>query len=171
MRLQELVRQRIKAGEARGAELFPESRRYYPKRTLAAHVLGAVGANGKGVSGLESKHNDLIAGQPGRVRVMVDAGRQQISSVVERPPTTGASMELTIDLRLQYIAEKELAAAMREYQAEVVPSSSWIRAPVKSLHRPAIRCSTRMTQAHYTDEQRVITPSRAPTSPDQLSRW
>lgn len=117
MRLQELIRERMKAGKPAVLTLFPESRRYYPKLTLAAHVVGAVGANGKGVSGLESKYNDTIAGQPGRVRVMVDAGLQQISSVVERPATTGASMELTLDLRLQHIAEKELAAAIREYNA------------------------------------------------------
>ena len=155
MRLQELVRQRIKAGKPAVLSLFPESRRYYPKRTLAAHVLGAVGFNGKGVSGLESKHNDLIAGQPGRVRVMVDAGRQQISSVVERPATTGASMELTIDLRLQYIAEKELAAAMREYQAEggsiiiMDPRTGEILAQASyPLFNPN-------DSGAYTDEQRV----------------
>jgi cell division protein FtsI/penicillin-binding protein 2 len=49
--------------------------------------------------------------------VQVDAGQQQISSVIERPATAGSSIELTLDLRLQYIAEKELAAAMQEYNA------------------------------------------------------
>ena len=118
MRLQELVRQRIKDKKPAVLTFFPESRRYYPKLTLAGHVVGAVGADGKGVSGLESRYNDTIAGQSGIRRVLVDAGRQEISSVVERSATAGASLELTIDLRLQHIAEKELAAAMGEYKAE-----------------------------------------------------
>jgi cell division protein FtsI/penicillin-binding protein 2 len=117
MRLQELMRQRARDKKAPVLTLFPESRRYYPKATLAAHVLGAVGANGRGVAGLEHKYDSDIAGEPGLVRVVVDAGQQHISSIIERPATTGASMELTIDIRLQHIAERELAAAVKEYQA------------------------------------------------------
>jgi cell division protein FtsI (penicillin-binding protein 3) len=117
MRLQELIRERVKQKKAGVLTLFPESRRYYPNRMLAAHVVGAVGADGKGVSGLENKYETTIAGQSGLVRVMVDAGQQEISSVIERAATAGASIELTLDLRLQHIAEKELAATMKEYRA------------------------------------------------------
>jgi cell division protein FtsI/penicillin-binding protein 2 len=155
MRLHELIRQRIKAKKPAVLTLFPESRRYYPKLTLAAHVVGAVGFNGRGVSGLERKYDDLIAGESGLIRVMVDAGQQQISSVVERPATTGASMELTIDLRLQHIAEKELAAAVREYQADggsiiiMDPHTGEILAQASyPLFNPN-------DSGAYTDEQRV----------------
>jgi cell division protein FtsI/penicillin-binding protein 2 len=117
MRLQELIRERVRHKAAGVLTLFPESRRYYPNRMLAAHVVGAVGFDGKGVSGLEYKYETTIAGQSGLVRVMVDAGQQEISSVIERPATVGASIELTLDLRLQHIAEKELAATMKEYRA------------------------------------------------------
>ena len=117
MRLQELVRERVRQKKAGVLTLFPESRRYYPKLTLAAHVLGAVGADGKGISGLEYKYDDKIAGKNGLIRVMVDAGRQGIGSVIEQPATAGASIELTLDVRLQHIAEKELAATMKEYRA------------------------------------------------------
>lgn len=119
MRLQELIRARVSGKPKKPAvlTLFPESRRYYPKLTLAAHVVGAVGFDGKGVSGLESKLETTIAGRSGLVRVVMDAGRQEISSVVERQATVGASIETTLDLRLQYIAEKELAATMKEYRA------------------------------------------------------
>ena len=117
MRLQELLRGRVEQHKPSVLTLFPESRRYYPKLTLAAHVVGAVGADGKGVSGLESKLETTIAGRSGLVRVVMDAGRQEISSVIERQATVGASIETTLDLRLQYIAEKELAATMKEYRA------------------------------------------------------
>src|SRR5262245_53351080 len=117
MRLQELIRQRIKEKKAAVLTLFPESRRYYPKLTLAAHVLGAVGFDGRGISGIEYRYDTTIAGRSGLVRVQVDAGQQQISSLIEREATAGSSIELTLDLRLQYIAEKELAAAIQEYNA------------------------------------------------------
>ena len=117
MRLQELIRERVKNDKPAVLTLFPESRRYYPQLTLAAHVVGAVGADGKGISGLENKYEDLIAGKNGLIRVMVDAGRQGIRSITERPATAGASLELTLDTRLQHIAEKELGATMKEYGA------------------------------------------------------
>jgi len=117
MRLERLIQQRIADKKPAVLSLIPESRRYYPNKEIAGAVVGAVGADGNGVSGLERRYDGTIKGAPGLVRVLFDAGRQEMNSIVERAPTAGAAMELTIDLRLQYIAEKELAAAVKQYQA------------------------------------------------------
>jgi len=96
--------------------LVAENLRFYPKMMLASHILGFVGGDGKG-AGIEAKYNKVIAGSPGRVLVQVDAGAREIGSRVERAATAGASIELTIDQRLQYIAERELQTAVREHKA------------------------------------------------------
>ena len=117
IRLEALVQSRIAEKKPAVLTLIPESRRYYPKFKLASHVIGAVGFDGQGVSGVENRFNSHIAGTKGRVRVLMDAGLREISSIVERPATTGASIELTIDVRLQHLAERELKAAIDAHNA------------------------------------------------------
>ncbi len=98
--------------------LNPESRRFYPKRDLASHVLGFVSDQGHGAAGVEAKYESVIAGRKGLVYVQVDGrGGREISTRVERAPTAGANLELTIDLRLQNIVERELAAGVRAADA------------------------------------------------------
>ena len=119
LRLQALIAQR-KADHLPAILLLnPESRRYYPKLDLASHILGFVGDEGHGSEGIEAKYDKLIAGEKGRVFVQVDGrGGREVSTRVERAPTAGANLELTIDLRLQHIAERELAAAVKSVGAD-----------------------------------------------------
>ncbi len=100
--------------------LVPESRRYYPKRDLASHILGFVGEKGRGAEGIEAKYDKVIAGEKGRLFVQVDGtkGGREIATHVERPATAGATLELTIDLRLQHIAERELKAGVEAAGAD-----------------------------------------------------
>jgi cell division protein FtsI (penicillin-binding protein 3) len=100
-----------------GIGFMKESRRYYPKRELAAHVLGYVGIDNTGLGGLESTYDKLIKGEPGKSLIRTDAKRRPFSSI-EKPPTPGATLELTIDEQLQYIVERELEAGVRESGAE-----------------------------------------------------
>jgi cell division protein FtsI/penicillin-binding protein 2 len=99
-----------------GIGFLKESRRYYPKTDLAAHVLGYVGIDNKGLGGLESAYDAHIRGKDGAVLVHTD-GRRRAFSRVERPPTAGVSIELTIDEYLQHIAERELQAGLAETRA------------------------------------------------------
>lgn len=94
-----------------GIGFTQESRRYYPSRELAAHVLGYVGTDHEGLGGLEARYDDLIGGEPGKVLVQIDAYRHAFSRV-ERPPTTGDTLQLTLDATLQHIAERELKAGV-----------------------------------------------------------
>ena len=118
------VRRRVSPEEARGIAalnlegigLLKENRRFYPTRTVAAHVLGYVGLDNTGLAGIELSYDRYIRGRPGTALVQTDA-RRHVFSRTERPPTTGSSVELTIDQVLQWIVERELKAAVAEHRA------------------------------------------------------
>ncbi len=113
------VRRQVSPDEARhvgaleleGIGFIKESRRFYPNKELAASLLGYVGVDGNGLSGLEWAYDPQIAGKPGTVLIQTDARRHAFSRF-ERPPTSGATVELTIDEYLQHIAERELHAGV-----------------------------------------------------------
>jgi cell division protein FtsI (penicillin-binding protein 3) len=103
---------RVRALALQGVAFLKENRRYYPKKELAAHVLGYVGIDNDGLAGLESAYDAQIRGRDGKVLIQTDARRHAISSWVQSPATTGAALELTIDQYLQHIAERELRAGV-----------------------------------------------------------
>jgi cell division protein FtsI/penicillin-binding protein 2 len=108
--------EQVAALHLEGVGFFKESRRFYPNRELAAHLLGYVGVDNAGLSGLESAYDSQIRGKPGTVLVHTDARRQAFSRF-ERPPTTGSTVELTVDEYLQHVAERELHVAVIEHRA------------------------------------------------------
>ena len=108
---------RIAALDLEGVGFMKENRRYYPNKDLAAHLLGYVGLDSDGLGGIEARYDELIRGKPGKVLIQTDARRHAFSRV-ELPPTSGASLELTIDQYLQYIAERELRAGVEWAGAE-----------------------------------------------------
>jgi cell division protein FtsI (penicillin-binding protein 3) len=100
----------------KGIYLQEENQRYYPKRELAAHVLGFVDVDEKGLGGIEREYDDLIRGQAERIVVMADA-RQRWFDGGEVQRDRGANVVLTLDEKIQYIAERELAAAIAKFRA------------------------------------------------------
>ena len=102
---------RVAALQLEGVGFMKESRRFYPNRDLAAHLLGYVGLDNSGLGGIEATYDGLIKGNPGTVLIQTDARRHAFSRI-ERPPTAGASLELTIDQYLQHVAERELRAGV-----------------------------------------------------------
>lgn len=108
--------QRIEALKLDGVGFLKENRRFYPNRELAAHLLGYVGIDNQGLHGIESSYDTQIRGRPGKILIQTDARRQAFSRL-ERPPTSGAAAELTIDQYLQHIAERELRAAVQASRA------------------------------------------------------
>src|SRR5207253_743348 len=76
-----------------GVGFLKETRRFYPKTDLAAHLLGWVGLDSNGLSGLEFAYDAQIRGKPGAVLVQTDAKRHAFSRF-ERPPTSGATAAL-----------------------------------------------------------------------------
>jgi cell division protein FtsI (penicillin-binding protein 3) len=109
--------QRVRDLKLKGVAFLKESRRQYPKRELAAHVLGYVGLDNMGLAGLESTYDEQVRGRDGKIFVQTDARQHALTSRVERPATAGASLELTIDQYLQHIAERELRLGVEENRA------------------------------------------------------
>jgi cell division protein FtsI (penicillin-binding protein 3) len=107
---------RIRSLNLRGIYFQKESRRFYPKRELAAQVLGYVGMDDEGLSGIERQYDEKLRGKPGRMLISVDAHRKWFGSV-EKQPEPGENVILTIDQQIQYIAERELATAMEQTHA------------------------------------------------------
>ena len=100
-----------------GIAFRKESKRYYPNRELAAHLLGYVGVDNVGLSGLEATYDKTVRGREGKLLVQTDA-RRHVFSRLERSPTAGASIELTIDEHLQHIAEREVRAGVEAARAD-----------------------------------------------------
>jgi cell division protein FtsI (penicillin-binding protein 3) len=107
---------RIAAMNLRGIYFQREGGRFYPKRELAAHVLGYVDIDEKGLGGIEYSLDDSIRSKPGKMLILTDAHRRWYDST-DKAPDSGTSVVLTLDEKIQYIAEKELARAMQETHA------------------------------------------------------
>lgn len=108
--------ERIRSLNLRGIYFQKEPKRFYPKRELAAQILGYVGMDDEGLSGVERAYDERLQGRPGQMLISVDA-RKRWFGRVEREPEPGENVVLTLDESIQYIAEKELDAAMKETHA------------------------------------------------------
>src|SRR5215510_13449124 len=107
---------RIRRLNLKGIYFQKESKRFYPKRELAAQVLGYVGLDDEGLSGIEREFDEELRGKPGRMLIQVDARRKNFNRI-EKQPDPGQNIVLTIDQNIQYIAERELETAMEQTRA------------------------------------------------------
>jgi cell division protein FtsI (penicillin-binding protein 3) len=108
---------RVRALGLSGITLYKESRRYYPKKELGAHILGYVGIDNVGLAGLESAYDSRIRGKEGRILLHIDSKQRARAAREERPATAGDTLEITIDQYLQHIAERELRLGVEEFNA------------------------------------------------------
>jgi cell division protein FtsI (penicillin-binding protein 3) len=111
------VSARIRSLSLRGVYFQQESKRYYPKKELAAQVLGYVGMDDEGLAGLEHEYESTMGGKPGTMVISMDARKRRFARV-EKKPEAGDSLVLTIDEKIQWIAEREIDVAMRETRAQ-----------------------------------------------------
>jgi len=105
------IANRIEALNLRGIYIQKEPVRVYPQRFLASQVIGYVDVDENGLGGIEYALDKQIRGKPGSVLMTKDAKRHRIDRV-EAAALPGAGVTLTLDENIQYIAEKELAAAI-----------------------------------------------------------
>ena len=108
--------ERIQSLHLQGIHFQKEPKRFYPARDLAAQVVGTVGMEDSGQSGIEHEFDAQLRGKPGKMLISVDARKQWFSDV-EKQPEPGQNLVLTIDKNTQYIAEKELDQAIHDTQA------------------------------------------------------
>lgn len=111
--------QRVAQMRLPGVDLQDEYRRFYPAGEVAAHIVGITNIDDVGIEGLELAYDAWLTGAPGRKRVLRDR-RGQVVRDLEYLATAepGRALTLSIDLRLQYLAYRELTAAMQQYRAE-----------------------------------------------------
>jgi cell division protein FtsI (penicillin-binding protein 3) len=106
----------VKALNLKGVYTMKENERFYPKRDMAAHVLGYVDLDEKGQGGVEHQLDKEIGGKGERILVMADA-KQRWFDGGQAQRDQGANVVLTIDEKIQYIAERELAAGIAKTHA------------------------------------------------------
>ena len=110
--------ERIKALGVPGVELMREYKRYYPNGEVTGHVLGFTNLDEAGQEGLELAYDQSLAGIDGLKRVIKDAQGRLVENVESiRAPRPGEDLETSIDLRIQYLAYRELKAAVRRHRA------------------------------------------------------
>ena len=91
-----------------------EYRRFYPAAEVAAHVVGITNVDDLGIEGMELAYNDWLRGAPGKKRYVKDLAGDLIRDLgIETAADPGRDMILSIDLRLQYLAYRELQAAIQ----------------------------------------------------------
>lgn len=112
-------------GEVVMARRFPgvysleEFRRFYPAGEVTAHVVGLTDVDDRGREGVEKAFDHWLAGEPGQRQVLKDRRGQLIKDVgVARNAKPGKTLALSIDLRLQYLAHRELRNALTEFNAK-----------------------------------------------------
>lgn len=95
-----------------------EYRRYYPTAEVSSHVIGFTGIDDHGREGVELAYDDWLAGETGRKRVVIDRLGRTISDLgIVREARPGRDLTLSIDRRLQYLAYRELKAAVEHHRA------------------------------------------------------
>jgi len=106
----------IKSMGLEGIGLEKDSKRVYPNKELACHVLGYVGTDNVGLSGLELQYEDLLAGKRGKAAMELDARGEPIPGVTRmlEEPEDGKDIHLTLDAQLQFKLQDELKKAVAE---------------------------------------------------------
>lgn len=112
------VAAQLRALDAPGVYLQREYRRYYPDGEVAAHLVGFTDIDDRGQEGIELAYDDWLRGEPGAKRVLKD-GRHHVIENVERirAARPGRDLTLSIDRRIQYLAYRELKAAVQQHRA------------------------------------------------------
>lgn len=102
-----------------GVYLLKESKRYYPHGTMLSHVLGYVGIDNQGLSGIESYYDEYLSGRDGMIKYYSDGkGKRIDKSSSYTSPQEGLTINLTIDINIQIIIERELDNAVAKYNPE-----------------------------------------------------
>jgi cell division protein FtsI (penicillin-binding protein 3) len=102
-----------------GLVLQREYRRYYPAGEVAAHMVGFNNVDDQGQEGIELAYQEWLAGKPGSRRVLRDKRGQIIEDIESlRVPQQGRDLALSIDRKIQYLAYRELKAAVAQHKAK-----------------------------------------------------
>lgn len=158
----------VEALKIKGVSNTPEYRRYYPAGEVMGQVLGVTGVDDKGLEGLELAYQYWLAGEPGAKRVV----RDRLGNVIEvleqlRPPKHGQDLTLSLNLQLQYLAYRELVAAVKEHQAKagaLVVLDARTGEVLALVNVPTYNPNNRASMTADRSRNRVITDTYEPGS-------
>lgn len=121
--ISEEVSQKISEANLKGVYLVRDAKRYYPRSSFLAQVLGFTGIDNQGLSGLELKYDAYLTGSNGSLNIPFDALGNKIDLLEESWTSSGSGniMMLTIDTTIQEIMEREMNTLMLEYE----PKQCW----------------------------------------------
>ena len=151
-----------------GVHLQREYRRYYPGGEVTAHVTGFTNIDDSGQEGIELAYEEWLGGEPGAKRVVKDGNHRIIEDVegISRP-RPGKDLTLSIDRRIQYLAYRELKAAVQEHQAR---AASAVVLDVKSgeviamVNQPSFNLNNRQQLRNASMRNRAVTDVFEPGS-------
>ena len=112
------VASRVESLHIQGISTVPTSRRLYPQGDLASQVIGAVGTDNQGLTGLEHSENSVLGGANGQEDVVHDALGHPLRMETVTPASTGEDIQTTLDAAIQDKTEQALAQAAEHYQAK-----------------------------------------------------
>lgn len=112
------VAERVRELDIPGVHLQREYKRFYPAAEVTSHLLGFTNIDDKGQEGLELAYDEWLSGEAGAKRVLRDRlGRTIEDLELLHAPQAGKNLRTSIDLRLQYLAYRELKTAIKEHDA------------------------------------------------------
>ena len=155
--------QKVERLEIEGIDTLVEPKRTYPQGYLASQVLGAVGTDNYGLSGLEHARNEELAGDDGKRRLVKDALGEPVSLIEVERAESGEDLHLTLDAAIQERAEAILAEVGQTYQpagatalvmdprtGEILALANWPRVNANDLDgAPGYARQNRAIQASY----------------------
>ena len=151
-----------------GVYSLEEFRRFYPAGEVTAHVVGLTDVDDHGREGIEKAFDQWLAGVPGKRQVIKDRRGQLIRDVgVVSNAKPGKTLALSIDLRLQYLAHRELRAALTEFNAK---AGSLVIVDVKSgeilamVNQPTYNPNNKRTLEPAAMRNRAVTDVFEPGS-------
>ena len=101
-----------------GIDTIPDTKRLYPQGELASQVIGAVGEENEGLTGLEQSEDETLGGASGEQEVVHDARGEPIRFDTVKPPSIGDDIQLTLDAAIQDRAEQAIAEAGERFEAK-----------------------------------------------------
>jgi cell division protein FtsI (penicillin-binding protein 3) len=150
-----------------GIQLTPGHRREYPRTFLASQLLGSVGTDGNGLSGIEYAHEKQLEGQDGERRLVKDALGQSIEIRDVKPSKPGARLELSLDALIQDKVERVLAGVGQQYRPKgataivMNPSDGEILA---LANWPRVDANQPWTAPAYASQDRAVGATYEPGS-------
>lgn len=159
---------RVLALDIPGVSEIAEYRRYYPAGEVAAHIVGFTNIDDQGQEGLELAYDEFLRGVPGAKRVVRNLNGQIIRDVgMVRSARPGQDLRLSIDLRLQYLAYRELKAAVTKAQAHsgsIVLLDSRTGEILAMANQPSYNPNDRSAMAMSALRNRAVTDLLEPGS-------